>query len=313
MIKYDVYPHFCDYVFDKPETENKYPNMKVVTTPPNENCVVYVPMDWIHAFFQLCADKPFKYVVVSANSDYGVEYQANSPVSEDMWKWIRFIGPEDLGYRDLNVAARCDIQLCKKTDKYSIKVYSYTKATFHKIPHNVVKWFATNADIEHPKVVNIPFGIPHWTYDIIERKRDWVPSFHNKKNKIYVNFQPNTIERLSLLRTLDGQQGFHVESEWPLDKDKYIDKMAEFKFVLSPTGNGLDCFRTWEALALGCVPVVFDGNWSDSWTDMPIVRIKTMDDLNISRLLSNIPASPTFDKSTDHYWEERIQKEKEKI
>jgi hypothetical protein len=32
--------------------------------------------------------------------------------------------------------------------------------------------------------------------------------------------------------------------------------MAAHAFVASPHGNGLDCHRTWEALALGCIPIV---------------------------------------------------------
>ena len=31
---------------------------------------------------------------------------------------------------------------------------------------------------------------------------------------------------------------------------------ADFAFEASPQGNGMDCFRTWEALALGTVPIV---------------------------------------------------------
>ena len=30
-------------------------------------------------------------------------------------------------------------------------------------------------------------------------------------------------------------------------------KMAEYGFVVSPVGHGLDAHRTWEALALGCI------------------------------------------------------------
>jgi hypothetical protein len=30
----------------------------------------------------------------------------------------------------------------------------------------------------------------------------------------------------------------------------------DFAFEASPQGNGMDCFRTWEALALGTVPIV---------------------------------------------------------
>jgi hypothetical protein len=31
---------------------------------------------------------------------------------------------------------------------------------------------------------------------------------------------------------------------------------GEFAFEVSPHGNGLDCFRTWEALLLGTIPIV---------------------------------------------------------
>ena len=33
-------------------------------------------------------------------------------------------------------------------------------------------------------------------------------------------------------------------------------KMSQYVFVFSPIGNGLDCFRFWEALALGCIVIV---------------------------------------------------------
>ena len=36
----------------------------------------------------------------------------------------------------------------------------------------------------------------------------------------------------------------------------YYSAMTRAKFVLSPEGHGRDCFRTWEALALGAIPVL---------------------------------------------------------
>ena len=35
--------------------------------------------------------------------------------------------------------------------------------------------------------------------------------------------------------------------------------MAEHKFVVAPRGNGWDTHRLWEALYLGCVPIVESG------------------------------------------------------
>jgi len=38
--------------------------------------------------------------------------------------------------------------------------------------------------------------------------------------------------------------------------ESFYRAVSTFHFVASPRGNGLDCFRTWEVLALGAIPVV---------------------------------------------------------
>eukprot|EP00040_Diaphanoeca_grandis_P011170 m.57229 g.57229 ORF g.57229 m.57229 type:complete len:347 (+) comp22350_c0_seq1:495-1535(+) len=40
--------------------------------------------------------------------------------------------------------------------------------------------------------------------------------------------------------------------------NKYLETLATYAFVLSPPGNGYDCFRTWEVLAVGSIPIVHD-------------------------------------------------------
>ena len=40
--------------------------------------------------------------------------------------------------------------------------------------------------------------------------------------------------------------------------------VSESFFVISPPGNGIDCHRTWEAIALGAVPVVKTGTLAKS-------------------------------------------------
>jgi len=38
--------------------------------------------------------------------------------------------------------------------------------------------------------------------------------------------------------------------------ETYLRTMRQYKFVLSPVGNGIDCHRTWEALMMGAIPIV---------------------------------------------------------
>jgi hypothetical protein len=37
---------------------------------------------------------------------------------------------------------------------------------------------------------------------------------------------------------------------------KYFTEIGEYKFVISPEGNGVDSHRTYEALMFGCIPIV---------------------------------------------------------
>lgn len=54
--------------------------------------------------------------------------------------------------------------------------------------------------------------------------------------------------------------------------------MRKTLFVPSPAGNGLDCHRTWEALYLGCVPVVLAKEFcgDESW---PVLVVQNWQDL----------------------------------
>jgi hypothetical protein len=48
--------------------------------------------------------------------------------------------------------------------------------------------------------------------------------------------------------------------------------MSDYQFVASPMGNGYDCHRTWEALALGCVPIVNLGKLKKSQRE-PLLQL----------------------------------------
>ena len=65
--------------------------------------------------------------------------------------------------------------------------------------------------------------------------------------------------------------------------DSYLKTMSQYRFVLSPPGFGYDCFRTWEALALGCVPIVFrDRNYDMRlFTNQPIWQIDDIQQLEL--------------------------------
>lgn len=64
---------------------------------------------------------------------------------------------------------------------------------------------------------------------------------------------------------------------WKLGE--YRQQLRDTLFVISPPGNGVDCHRTWEAMALGAVPVVLKSAIAPSISkDMPMLLVDNYDD-----------------------------------
>jgi len=54
---------------------------------------------------------------------------------------------------------------------------------------------------------------------------------------------------------------------------------VQYAFVLSPHGNGLDCHRTWEALCLGCIPIVKTSPIDAVFDELPVLIVKDWSDV----------------------------------
>ena len=58
--------------------------------------------------------------------------------------------------------------------------------------------------------------------------------------------------RIRVLNTLSGNSIYN----YCVKSDEYFTKLPNYKFVVSPEGNGIDTHRTYEALIAGCIPIV---------------------------------------------------------
>ena len=67
-----------------------------------------------------------------------------------------------------------------------------------------------------------------------------------------------------------------------------MDKSDGVCFCLSPHGNGLDCHRTWEAIALGCIPVVKTSPLDRLFSGLPVLIVNSWSDLNESLLSETV-------------------------
>ena len=203
------------------------------------------------------------------------------------------------------------------------------------------KWYVQNWALPlHPKVRILPIGLDYHTLAKREnpimslsyainppKKLGWgdlampleqeynllsIQKSPKRQMLCYVNFNKGYKDRSDALEEIPSQLIYKNEKSI-LRKDFWFE-MSNFYFVISPHGNGLDCHRTWEALALGCIPIV-KKSWlsvGKLYENLPVLVVENWSDITLEllektkeRLFTNkIP-----DKMYIEYWKNLIMKD----
>lgn len=195
---------------------------------------------------------------------------------------------------------------------------------YFKKPRCIKKWFAQNVNYQAPDLIPLPIGIEnHWgpgkggytDFKYLEESHigDIYTLQENRYvDKLYCNFNAGTNSIRGKIVDSIGLQYKFLDDRLPYPE--YCKSMARFLFVLSPPGNGLDCHRTWEALYLGCIPVVQKHFMYDSYADLPIIQVEDWGTINRGFFQSHFQTykekfkSYKFEKLSINYWADLILK-----
>jgi len=199
----------------------------------------------------------------------------------------------------------------------------------------LLKWYTQNSRVqENNKIIQMPIGLDYHTIlrnpncswrlsqeGILPKQQENIlidiiksaKPFYERNTKIYVNFTIKSDrfnQRQSALDTIpnelmDINTNFIVRSQtWK--------NMINYTFVLSPTGIGLDCHRTWEALCLGCIPIVCVKEFTTMFNELPVLVISNWNEVTKELLENTIKdfKNRTFNKEklTLKYWIRNITK-----
>ncbi len=124
----------------------------------------------------------------------------------------------------------------------------------------------------------IPVGIPTKSFQGFHGKLIYESALNavagkdrKKEHQIYVNFDitTNIIQRKLALENLVRHADSFVPNQ-RLSVEKNLTNIQHSKYVISPPGAGADCYRTWEALYLGAIPVVLRKFWPFNHLDLPV-------------------------------------------
>jgi hypothetical protein len=157
----------------------------------------------------------------------------------------------------------------------------------------IIKWYTQNSAIEDDKLVPIPIGIEnrYWFFkrtsddQLIEKigSLDFIRS-----EKIYLNITVgNFVDERGAVLDFFKDMPF-VENAERRGYEDYLKDLKKHHFCISPSGNGIDCHRTWEALHMGCIPIVRPtvkptlkealGN-NFMYEDLPVIIVKQWDEV----------------------------------
>ena len=193
----------------------------------------------------------------------------------------------------------------------------------------LVKWFSQNKDVEHLKLQTLPIGIN--LYNLWTDPLQWgggfilpamqelelktiaenAPTLSERKPEIFCNWQfsLDRADRRHCLEVID-KSVCHFQSQ-PTPVTQTWALQSQYQFVLSPHGAGLDCFRTWEALILGCIPIVKKAKMNDVFSDLPVIEVEDWRQLNTLFLVDARSAleKKTFhlEKLTMRYWRNQLR------
>lgn len=260
-------------------------------------------------------------VLVLSYSDYGIwEQEENHPNDnfQEMFEAVAFsadwssISRDHSSYIKMQVGPTCNADRCKVTDKYSMKVHRFTDFTFPEVHKNVKKLFSVNLNAKLPNAELIPFGL---------NRENGVTApidkfTYVKKDKLlYVNFQNYTKERVELKQHYSSEDFVTYRRQANLPIEQYLEELSRHKFCLAAPGNGLDCYRIYECILLGVIPILKQSHFSMSLVEMglPVLVFDNLFGLQQDFLEEIYPRflAHAFDSKllTKSYWKSKIEAE----
>ena len=212
----------------------------------------------------------------------------------------------------------------------------------------LIHWFSQNWVGTHAKVTHIPIGLDYHSLHIdpprlkilstsvisnlphpsgwgsrkpavlqeqeLIQIRNTSKLFGDREVKGYANFHfamsmgYGKTDRPDALNTIPKDLVFYEPTK--VTRDICWKNMVKYAFVVSPHGNGLDCHRTWEALALGCIPIMKSSGIDPLFDELPVWIVGGWNEVTLENMKQKVGEfkNKTFnsEKLTLAYWKSKI-------
>jgi hypothetical protein len=167
----------------------------------------------------------------------------------------------------------------------------------------VSAWFGVQVASTDPRITAMPIGVKGEMVAHMARATN--RPVEDRDVRLYVNFQRRTQEREALWQ----QFSWATQEYEPNEPVAYLNALGRAQFVLSPPGRSWDCYRTYEAVAMGAIPIVKRQRpMSDVCEGLPVLLVDNWSEVTPERLAHEWAKDRTTDVSrlTLSYWRTQI-------
>lgn len=207
----------------------------------------------------------------------------NKPISEQDNKWLAQFEDEDL------------LKLCGQLWMYPFVIFTAFEDTplddyiWEKIPNNVLAIHSANGVVFGGKVHPFPHGIERIMYNGYNHHailNDYINRDIQPTKQLLICHRDDTGARGSIRDSFRDKLFATVSPK--LDYEPYLKAIKDHKFVLCPSGNGIESARNWETLYMKRVPIFKDHPYlREMFKDFPALFVKDWDEVTEQLLTDN--------------------------
>lgn len=237
------------------------------------------------------------------------------PLNYSDWMHLKMIPINDYEwldqFNDENLLALCasipDVNFIIFTSFEDTPLDDYI---WEKIPPNIVSINAANGVVFGGKLRPWPHGIERIMYEgydhheILRERIKVTPPFRTWKEEpyklLFVAHRSDTGARVGIGDIFKDKKWATVTH---LPYEAYLDEMLRHKFVLCPSGNGIESARNWETLYMRRVPVFKDHPYlREMFKEFPSLFVNDFSEVTEELL-----------KANDHLYEQAQKMDMEKL
>lgn len=191
------------------------------------------------------------------------------------------------------------------------KINYYDKINTEFIPiieKNNIHIFTYSLSLQHKNLFFLPLGVSkNFNYFYLKQNKKDILCYLNfgiPCDRWFGNPRKYIVEELKQKTFITNKNG--------LSNDEFFNDISKSKFAICPRGCGIDTYRLWDCIALGCIPIVEKYDSHEQFSDLPILFLNKEDYIDLNETFLNekyeeyLKLEFNYEKCTLKYWENKI-------